>query len=97
MNKIKKHVTTLSRDVTALQKTNARREKLKELREHPGVLSITVPETPVRPAFETTVKRPVNERDDLYVIFDADVIDRIIAGVVSATACRASSPAAPSG
>ena len=60
-------------------KKKCSRQKLKELREHPGVLTITVPETPLRPAFDTTVKRPVNERDDLVVPFDAEVIEGIVA------------------
>ena len=63
----------------AVGKKTCSKQKLRELREHPGVLTITVPETPVRPAFDTTVKRPVNERDDLVVPFDAEVIDGIVA------------------
>ena len=65
-------------------KKKCSRQKLKELREHPGVLTITVPETPLRPAFDTTVKRPVNERDDLVVPFDAEVIEGIVAFIQDA-------------
>ena len=64
-------------------KKKCSRQKLKELREHPGVLTITVPETPLRPAFDTTVKRPVNERDDLVVPFDAEVVEGIVAFIQS--------------
>ena len=45
--------------------TNQDQSITRARREHPGVLTITAPETLVCPAFDTTVKRPVNERDDL--------------------------------
>ena len=47
------------------------RSKLLELKQHPDVLTISEP-------FELTLKRPVHEREDLVVPFDADVIGKII-------------------
>ena len=41
--------------------------KLRELKQHPDVLTISDP-------FQLTLKRPVHEREDLVVPFDADVI-----------------------
>ena len=46
--------------------------KLLELKQHPGLLTIYEP-------FELTLKRPVHEREDLVVPFDADIIGKIIA------------------
>ena len=51
-------------------KNKCNKQKLKGPREHPHVLTTTVHETLGRQAFDTTVKRPVNERDDLVVIFE---------------------------
>ena len=48
------------------------RSKLLELKQHPDVLTIYEP-------FELTLKRPVHEREDLVVPFDADIIGKIIA------------------
>ena len=48
------------------------RSKLLELKQHPGLLTIYEP-------FELTLKRPVHEREDLVVPFDADIIGKIIA------------------
>ena len=67
-----------------VSKKKCSRQQLKELREHPDVLTITVPETLGRPAFDTTVKRPVNERDDLVVPFSAEVVEGIIASIQAA-------------
>ena len=54
-----------------LKKQRLSLTKLRELKQHPDVLTISDP-------FELTLKRPVHEREDLVVPFDADVIGKII-------------------
>ena len=55
-----------------LKKQRLSLTKLRELKQHPDVLTIYEP-------FELTLKRPVHEREDLVVPFDADIIGKIIA------------------
>ena len=54
-----------------LKKQRLSLTKLRELKQHPDVLTISEP-------FELTLKRPVHEREDLVVPFDADTICKII-------------------
>ena len=59
-------------------KVEMTRGKLKELRQHHDVLTVTVPEVAEQAAFSLRVKRPIHEREDIVVPFDKDVTDKII-------------------
>ena len=54
------------------------RAQQRERREHPDVLSITVPKIDGQSAFELTVKRPLTEREDLVIPLDMVLVEKVI-------------------
>ena len=61
-----------------VKKPKTSRSKLRELKDHPDVITITIADSTGGNAFPLKVKRPLRDHDDLVVQYDMDVIDKII-------------------